>query len=61
MTETGTDGEQEPLVSALPDLHGVPLERASEEGGAVLAAAEELYRQRLKQVGEPISSFNSSI
>jgi FXSXX-COOH protein len=53
--------QEQELNSAIPDLREVPLERLSELGDSVLAHSIALYRQRLKETGVPLSSFNSRI
>lgn len=53
--------EQQELISVIPDLRELPLERLAELGDSVLAHSIVLYRQRLKETGVPLSSFNSSI
>jgi hypothetical protein len=49
------------LETAIPDLCDVPLDQIAEEGGAGLARAIALYRERLKQAGIPLSSFQARI
>ncbi len=49
------------LESVVPDLREVPLDRLAELGDSVLAHAIAMYRQRLKDIGVPLSAFNSSI
>lgn len=53
--------QEQELNSAIPDLHELPLERLAELGDSVLAHSIALYRQRLKETGVPLSSFNSRI
>jgi FXSXX-COOH protein len=53
--------QQQELNSVIPDLRELPLERLAELGDSVLAHSIVLYRQRLKETGVPLSSFNSSI
>jgi FXSXX-COOH protein len=53
--------QQQELISVIPDLRELPLEQLAEPGDSVLAHSITLYRQRLKEVGVPLSSFNSSI
>lgn len=45
-------------VTELPDLTDVPLDEIPSPG---LARAVELYRERLRQTGETLSSFNARI
>jgi FXSXX-COOH protein len=53
--------QQQELISVIPDLRELPLEQLAELGDSVLADSITLYHQRLKEVGVPLSSFNSSI
>jgi FXSXX-COOH protein len=53
--------EQHELNSVIPDLRDLPLERLAELGDSVLAHSIDLYRQRLKETGVPLSSFNARI
>ena len=52
--------EQE-LNSAIPDLGDLSLERLAELGDSALAHSIELYRQRVKETGLPLSNFNARI
>jgi FXSXX-COOH protein len=53
--------QQQELRSTIPDLRDLPLDRLAELGDSVLAHSIALYRQRLKDNGVPLSSFNSRI
>ena len=53
--------QQQELRSVIPDLRDLPLDRLAELGDSVLAHSIALYRQRLKDNGVPLSSFNSKI
>ena len=53
--------QQQELISVIPDLRELPLERLAELGDSVLAHSIALYRQRLKETGVPLSSFNARI
>lgn len=53
--------QRQELNSAIPDLREIPLERLAELGDSVLAHSIALYRQRLKETGVPLSSFNARI
>lgn len=53
--------QEKELSSMIPDLRDLSLERLAELGDSVLAHSIALYRQRLKETGVPLSSFNSSI
>jgi hypothetical protein len=55
-----TAQEQE-LNSVIPDLRNLPLDRLKPLGGSVLAHSIALYRQRLKENGVPLSSFQARI
>jgi FXSXX-COOH protein len=52
---------QQELNFVIPDLRELPLERLAELGDSVLAQSIALYRQRLKETGVPLSSFNARI
>ena len=47
--------------AGIPDLSNVPLDRLAELGTSGLAQAIALYRERLRENGEPLSSFNARI
>jgi hypothetical protein len=49
------------LKSVIPDLRDLSLDRLAVPGDSVLAHSIALYRQRLKDNGVPLSSFNSRI
>jgi FXSXX-COOH protein len=53
--------QQQELKSVIPDLRDLPLERLAELGDSVLAHSIDLYRQRLKETGVPLSSFSARI
>jgi FXSXX-COOH protein len=53
--------QQQELISVIPDLRGLPLERLAELGDSVLAQSIAQYRQRLKETGLPLSSFQARI
>jgi FXSXX-COOH protein len=53
--------QRQELNSVIPDLRELPLERLAELGDSVLAHSIALYRERLKETGVPLSSFNSRI
>lgn len=44
--------------TAIPDLRDIPLDQL---GGTPLAHAVALYRERLRENGVPLSSFNARI
>ncbi len=45
----------------IPDLTNVPLDRLAELGTSGLTEAIRLYRERMRENGEPLSSFNARI
>lgn len=49
------------LNTAIPNLQDLSLEQLAELGDSVLAHSIGLYRQRLKETGEPLNSFASRI
>lgn len=49
------------IITAIPDLRDIPLERLAELGGSALARSIDLYRKRLKENGIPLSSFQARI
>jgi FXSXX-COOH protein len=49
------------LRSVIPDLRDLPLDQLAELDDSVLAHSIALYRQRLKDNGVPLSSFNARI
>jgi hypothetical protein len=53
--------QKQELTSVIPDLQQLSLERLAELGDSVLGHSIALYRQRLKETGIPLSSFQSRI
>ena len=53
--------QKQELNSVIPDLREIPLEQLAELGDSVLAHSIDRYRQRLKETGVPLSSFQASI
>jgi FXSXX-COOH protein len=53
--------QKQELNSVIPDLRDLPLERLAALGDSVLSHSIALYRQRLKETGVPLSSFNARI
>ena len=53
--------QEQELKSVLPDLRDLPLDRLAELGDSALAHSIALYRERLKENGIPLSSFNARI
>jgi hypothetical protein len=51
----------ERLDTVLPDLINIPLDALKSLGDSALARSIKLYRQRLKETGVPLSSFNARI
>jgi len=49
------------LKTAVPDLTDTRLDDLAETGGTVLAHSIALYRERLRENGVPLSSFNARI
>jgi hypothetical protein len=54
---TTTEGTE----TAIPDLTDIPLDELAALGGTPLARSIALYRERLKEGGVPLSSFNARI
>jgi hypothetical protein len=52
---------QQDVKTAIPDLRDFPLDRLAELGATPLAHSIALYRERLKENGVPLSSFNARI
>lgn len=53
--------QQQKAKVAIPDLRDIPLDRLAELGATPLADSIALYRERLKENGVPLSSFNARI
>ena len=53
--------QQQNGTPAIPDLRDLPLDKLAELGGTPLAHSIALYRERLKENGIPLSSFNARI
>lgn len=53
--------QEKKIATAVPDLRDIPLDRLAELGGTPLACSIALYRERLKENGVPLSSFNARI
>ncbi len=49
------------IVTAVPDLRQFSLDQLAELGASPLAHSIALYRERLKENGVPLSSFNARI
>lgn len=52
---------QPDLKTAIPDLRDVPLDKLADLGDTPLAHSIALYRERLREGGVPLSSFNGRI
>jgi hypothetical protein len=53
--------QEQELDSLIPDLRDIALDRLKLVGGSVLAHSLALYRQRLRENGVPLSSFQARI
>jgi hypothetical protein len=49
------------VESVIPDLRDLPSDRLAELGSSALARSIALYRQRLRETGIPLSSFQARI
>jgi hypothetical protein len=52
---------QQDFRAVIPDLRDIPLDRLAELGSSALAHSIALYRERLKENGIPLSSFQARI
>ena len=50
-----------PITTLIPDLRDIPADRLAELGSTVLADAIRTYRERLRETGIPLSSFQARI
>jgi hypothetical protein len=53
--------QEKKIVTAVPDLTDFPLDWLAELDASPLAYSIGLYRERLKENGVPLSSFNARI
>jgi hypothetical protein len=53
--------QEKKIVTAVPDLTDFPLDQLMELDASPLAYSIALYRERLKENGVPLSSFNARI
>lgn len=53
--------QEKKIVATVPDLRDFSLDRLVELGASPLAHSIALYRERLKETGVPLSSFNARI
>ena len=49
------------IKTVIPDLRDIPADKLAALGGTVLAAAIATYRERLRESGVPLSSFQARI
>jgi|tagenome__1003787_1003787.scaffolds.fasta_scaffold18665331_1 hypothetical protein len=49
------------IETSIPDLRNIPLDELVKLGDSVLAHAIALYRERVKETGIPLSSFQARI
>lgn len=49
------------INTVIPEVSNIPLDRLAEVGDSVLGRSIALYRERLKENGVPLSSFNARI
>lgn len=52
---------QQDLKTLLPDLRDIPADRVAELGSSALAHSIALYRERLRESGVTLSSFQARI
>jgi hypothetical protein len=55
------DSQENKIVTTVPDLTDFPLDWLAELDTSPLAHSIGLYRERLKENGVPLSSFNARI
>jgi hypothetical protein len=56
-----TQQQDQALNTAIPDLRDLPLDLLEDLGGTALAHSIALYRERLRENGMPLSSFQARI
>ena len=56
-----TTADPDAIETAIPDLRDLPADRLAELGGSALAQSIQRYRERLKEQGIPLSSFQARI
>ena len=49
------------IDTVIPDLRDIPVDRLAELGSSALAHSIALYRERLRENGVPLSSFQARI
>ncbi len=53
--------QEKDIATVIPDLRNIPVDHLAELGSSVLAHSIALYRERLKDNGIPLSSFQARI
>lgn len=53
--------QEKDIETAIPNLGDLPVSRLAELGSSALAHSIALYRQRLRENGIPLSSFQARI
>lgn len=53
--------QEKDIETVIPDLRNIPLNRLTEIGSSALAHSIALYRERLRENGIPLSSFQARI
>ena len=53
--------QEKDVETVIPDLRDIPLDRLAEFGSSALAHSIALYRERLRENGLPLSSFQARI
>jgi len=53
--------QEKGIDTVIPDLRDIPADRLAVLGSSVLANSIALYRERLKENGIPLSSFQARI
>jgi hypothetical protein len=56
-----TSQEKDDIETVIPDLRDLPVNRLAELGSSALAHSIALYRERLRENGIPLSSFQARI
>ena len=53
--------QKQAMKTLIPDLRDIPVDRLAELGSSALAHSIARYRERLKETGIPLSSFQARI
>jgi len=53
--------QEKDIETVIPDVRDLPVDRLAELGSSALAHSIALYRQRLRENGIPLSSFQARI